>query len=73
MTTYEQVADHMGLTDPIRWRFLVYMSNRWPDTEAQKSADGYAGEWAYRFLHGDEYVDSDLEGQRILQRIAKGV
>ena len=70
--TYEQVADKVGLTEPVRWKFLVYMANRWPDTEAQKSEDGYAAEWAHRFLNGVEYGASDQEGQAILDRINKG-
>lgn len=67
--TYEQVADEMKLEEPVRWRFLVYMANRWPDTEEMKCQTGYAQEWAHRFMNGIEYAASDREGQAVLNRM----
>lgn len=64
--TYEQVADARALTGAMKLRYLAYMRARWADTEAQKSQDGYADEWARRFQNGVEYSASDSGGQRIL-------
>lgn len=72
MNTYEEVADAVGLEGSARGRYLVYMAARWPDTEAQKSRDGYAIEWAERFKGGYEYAASDRQGQQILDRMATG-
>lgn len=67
--TYEEVANSVGLEGIKRERFLQYMKMRWEGTEEQKSSDGYAEEWAWRFLNGLEYRCSDNEGQRVLNFI----
>jgi hypothetical protein len=66
---YEQVADEAGLISGRKELYANYMRTRWGDTEEQKCSDGYAAEWATRFLQGREYQASDWIGQRILDRL----
>ena len=69
---YEEVANIVGLEGMKRKRFLQYMRMRWEGTEEQKSSDGYAEEWAWRFQDGLEYQCSDSNGQRVLNFIDNG-
>lgn len=70
--TYRQVGKEHGLTGKILDTFVEYMNGRWEDSENSKVASGYAGEWAERFKRGDEYLRSDLEGRKLLDRIHSG-
>ena len=65
--TYEDVAFEAGLGNSCSQRYVKYMRKRWPEDESQKSLDGYAGEWAYRFKGGVEYGASDLHGKQVLR------
>jgi hypothetical protein len=69
MTTYFEVAKSIGLENNTLCRYIQYMLMRWKDTENQKCNDGYAIEWAYRFLKEIEYQVSDEEGIEILKQI----
>ena len=71
MTTYKEVAEHIGLTGDVKERYLKYMKARWgePEDESIKCRVGYAEEWALRFKDGDEFNCSDAEGQQILMEM----
>ena len=69
VTTYEQGADEVGMAEPQRGRFLVYMTIRWSESEELKCRVRYAHEWAERFKGGYEYASSDGKGQAILDRM----
>ena len=68
--TYEDVADAVGLEEPQRWKFLVYMADRFGDREKLHCQVGYAAEWARRFNGRWEWEDSDLVGRSLLQKMA---
>lgn len=51
--------------------YTKYMKMRWGYKEEMECISGYAKEWADRFLAGKEYSYSDLEGQRILNKISR--
>jgi len=69
MKTYEEIADHCSMEEPMRTRYIRYMKIRWADTEAQKCRNGYAFKWATRFLNGIEYNASDCTGQSVLRTL----
>ena len=69
METYEEVADKKGLAGRIKTRYVLYMRARWADEEKIQCQTGYAGEWADRFLSGNEYGCSDSIGQSVLRGI----
>ena len=69
MKTYEEVGIDTGL-DGIQLKlYIAYMKKRWADTEEQKSQDGYATEWAERFLTNREWECSDSQGQLVLKEL----
>ena len=69
MKTYEEVGIDTGL-DGLRLKLYIdYMKKRWADTEEQKSRDGYAQEWAGRFLSNREWECSDGQGQMVLKEL----
>ena len=68
-TTYEQVADEIGLKEPHRWKFLVYMSARWSENETVNCETHYAHLWAHRFKNESEWEYADSDGRAILDRI----
>jgi len=72
MKTYEEVATVYQMDDIMKSRFITYMKTRWTDTEEQKCSDGYAQEWANRFIQGLEFACSDSTGQAILKAMSKG-
>lgn len=67
--TYTELATRHLLKEPIRSRFILYMTIRWPDTEEQKCKDGYALEWVERFSTGHEYEASDTFGRSVLDKL----
>ena len=69
--TYLEVSTHLDLDMPTTFKYLMFMRKRWPDSEEQKSKDGYALEWAYRFKTGSEYWCADVEGKKVLHHIYK--
>ena len=73
MTTYEEIADKVGLTGQLKERYLKYMRTRWgnPEDEKIKCQVGYATEWANRFKVGWEYEASDKKGKALLREIDK--
>lgn len=71
--TYQYVGLKAGLDLETLTRYVKYMTTRWKDTEEQKCRDGYAMEWAMRFLHKYEYQFSDGIGQSVLKEIDGGV
>ena len=69
MKTYEEVGIDTGL-DGLRLKLYIdYMKKRWAETEEQKSQDGYAQEWAERFLNNMEWECSDSQGQLVLKEL----
>lgn len=68
-TTYEQVAQSIGLIGNRRQLYCDYMCARWAGEESQHCATGYAQEWAERFLGGWEYSASDGGGKALLDRL----
>ena len=69
METYRAVGREAGLTE-FRLDFYVsYMTQRWADTERQKCLDGYAKEWAIRWLTGHEWTASDSFGKMLVKNI----
>lgn len=73
MKTFKEVGESIGLTDDRLDIYVAYMRRRWADTEEQKCWDGYALEWAERFIHNVEFVCSDIIGQRILTELYIGI
>jgi len=69
MATYREIGIQYGLTGTKLNLYVQYMLSRWPDSEKQKCLDGYAGEWANRFLVHTEFNSSDNIGQSILSEI----
>jgi hypothetical protein len=70
MNTYKYIAKKHELGKIDGWRFVAYMSMRWPGgREESNCMFGYADEWADRFDCGSEYSASDLEGLRVLKTI----
>lgn len=69
--TYLKVGRDAGLDGNRLVLFVAYMKARWTDTEESKCRHGYAGEWAGRFQKGIEFSASDLEGQRLLDKLYK--
>ena len=69
MKTYEEVGRKAGLNERDRKRYVSYMTQRWPETEEQKSSDGYAMQWANRFKDGMEWAYSDICGRDVLKKI----
>jgi len=67
--TFDEVATEAGLDLKTTYRFCRYMRARWADEEVTQCLVGYAHEWAMRFKSGTEYDASDIEGQRVLERI----
>lgn len=67
--SYEEVGNSCGLDLETLDLFTRYMRYRWGDTEKQKCADGYAREWALRFLDGIEFEMSDIFGKRALYEL----
>ncbi len=50
MKTYREISEHYGLKGITADLYVAYMLKRWANTEEQKCQDGYAQEWAERFL-----------------------
>jgi hypothetical protein len=70
MKTYVEVGLNNGLRDEKLSLYVAYMKERWESTEVQKCSDGYANEWAYRFLNDIEYNASDSTGKQILESLS---
>lgn len=69
MKTFEEAADANGLTAARKELYVKYMRERWASEEERMCANGYALQWADRFLEGREYAASDINGQTILNRL----
>jgi len=69
LTTYEQVADSVGLSIETKKRYVKYMRFRWLAQEKGHVRYGYAREWAERFKFGREYSASDMSGRIVLDRV----
>ena len=71
--TYLDVGRENALSGLQLAVYVAFMSERWPETEAQKcdTRDGYAAEWARRFARGMEWQCSDHLGRGILQRLSE--
>lgn len=65
--TYEDVAQEAKLNPGVARRYVEYMRLRWADSEAEKCTVGYAQEWANHFKNGWEWLQSDLDGQRVIR------
>jgi len=68
-TTYRSLANSL-LPISIQPIYIDYMNARWAHSEDSKCRDGYAMTWIERFVRGDEWIQSDYEGRRILQRLS---
>ena len=67
---YYDVGRDVGLSGEKLIQYVEYMRQRWPNKEnSPAELGGYCKEWARRFLKGDAWKLSDLEGQRILERM----
>ena len=66
---YYDIGKKEGLKGFRLEHYVVYMKTRWPDDEDLKCKNGYAQEWADRFVYGLEWTASDSHGRLILQQI----
>ena len=66
---FTEIAQKADLDEKTSKRYIEYMLRRWSGSEYEKCKVGYAGEWAFRFKHGEEYAYSDLNGQAILRKL----
>lgn len=69
MNSYQLFADYYITDEKLADMYVLYMMERWSDTEKQKCYDGYAKEWINRFLNGIAYQMSDGVGRAILNRL----
>ena len=67
--TYEELANRQLLEEPIRTRFILYMTIRWPKEEELNCRCGYALEWVERFTSGREYEASNSFGRSVLDKL----
>lgn len=65
VTDYLSFGEVFGLSDLRLRLFVAYMSQRWPEGVHEN----YAGEWAERFMHDQEYAASDRDGMRVLREL----
>jgi hypothetical protein len=68
-SSYEEIADSFSMTPPIKARFITFMERRFPSKEKVHCLNGYATEWALRFLHVEEYLYADEISTDILKTI----
>jgi hypothetical protein len=68
---YEDVAYQAGLRGRLFNLYVAYMRARWGGEigETTQCKSGYALEWAERFKNGEEYLRSDCDGQRLLDKL----
>jgi len=63
---YSAVAKKAGLDQKISDIYNKYMTERWPEGQAED----YAGEWAGRFKGGREWQASDTIGRDVLKKLS---
>ena len=67
---YYDVGKDVGLSGEKLIQYVDYMRQRWPNKEKNPlELQGYCKDWARRFLNGMAWKLSDLEGQKILERM----
>jgi alkylated DNA nucleotide flippase Atl1 len=69
LTTYEQVANMVGLDDITKQRFIAFMLARFPNQQDLGCYTGYAQEWAETFKSKDEYNRADEHSRYVLETI----
>ena len=69
MKSFREVAEWYGLKGDMADRYVAYMQARWSNEQEIQCKTGYAGEWAQRFLAGEEYNCSDSIGKEVLAAI----
>jgi len=63
---FKDIGEKIKLDEETLKIYVWYMESRWKDKEQQMCKDGYAGEWAFRFLRKIEFSSSDIKGMRLL-------